>query len=140
MRISDWSSDVCSSDLAQRVEIERHLRQQEQRQRIGQCAHVADIAQVEAPQHGRRGQQDDADQRRRYQCGQSRQAEDYDEADGGCCPGQPAMADQLGRLGEEDQDGRSEEHTSELQTLMRISYAVFCLKKNMTNDTKLETI
>src|SRR3546814_7098545 len=29
--------------------------------------------------------------------------------------------------------GRSEEHTSELQSLMRISYAVFCLKKNKTN-------
>src|SRR3546814_5325051 len=28
---------------------------------------------------------------------------------------------------------RSEEHTSELQSLMRISYAVFCLKKNKTN-------
>src|SRR3546814_10849516 len=28
--------------------------------------------------------------------------------------------------------GRSEEHTSELQSLMRISYAVFCLKKKMT--------
>src|SRR3546814_8330420 len=28
---------------------------------------------------------------------------------------------------------RSEEHTSELQSLMRISYAVFCLKKNNTN-------
>src|SRR3546814_2312875 len=28
-----------------------------------------------------------------------------------------------------DPDGRSEEHTSELQSLMRISYAVFCLKK-----------
>src|SRR3546814_8022950 len=28
-----------------------------------------------------------------------------------------------------DQQGRSEEHTSELQSLMRISYAVFCLKK-----------
>src|SRR3546814_3468301 len=28
-----------------------------------------------------------------------------------------------------DTDGRSEEHTSELQSLMRISYAVFCLKK-----------
>src|SRR3546814_3032985 len=28
--------------------------------------------------------------------------------------------------------GRSEEHTSELQSLMRISYAVFCLKKNST--------
>src|SRR3546814_7323422 len=37
---------------------------------------------------------------------------------------------------------RSEEHTSELQSLMRISYAVFCLKKkkkkeiNMMNDTR----
>src|SRR3546814_6677835 len=35
--------------------------------------------------------------------------------------------------------GRSEEHTSELQSLMRISYAVFCLKKqkhtNTTHDT-----
>src|SRR3546814_6580060 len=30
---------------------------------------------------------------------------------------------------------RSEEHTSELQSLMRISYAVFCLKKNNTNYT-----
>src|SRR3546814_2881969 len=29
--------------------------------------------------------------------------------------------------------GRSEEHTSELQSLMRISYAVFCLKKQTTN-------
>src|SRR3546814_2391996 len=29
---------------------------------------------------------------------------------------------------------RSEEHTSELQSLMRISYAVFCLKKKTTND------
>src|SRR3546814_1127326 len=31
--------------------------------------------------------------------------------------------------------GRSEEHTSELQSLMRISYAVFCLKKKKTNPT-----
>src|SRR3546814_5410498 len=29
---------------------------------------------------------------------------------------------------------RSEEHTSELQSLMRISYAVFCLKKNIPNN------
>src|SRR3546814_7406875 len=34
---------------------------------------------------------------------------------------------------------RSEEHTSELQSLMRISYAVFCLKKKKTNHTKLHT-
>src|SRR3546814_2140412 len=32
--------------------------------------------------------------------------------------------------------GRSEEHTSELQSLMRISYAVFCLKKKKTHKTK----
>src|SRR3546814_9833975 len=31
---------------------------------------------------------------------------------------------------------RSEEHTSELQSLMRISYAVFCLKKKKINNTK----
>src|SRR3546814_2046903 len=31
---------------------------------------------------------------------------------------------------------RSEEHTSELQSLMRISYAVFCLKKKKRSDTK----
>src|SRR3546814_5596779 len=34
---------------------------------------------------------------------------------------------------------RSEEHTSELQSLMRISYAVFCLKKK-TNDNTIEHI
>src|SRR3546814_1128982 len=32
---------------------------------------------------------------------------------------------------------RSEEHTSELQSLMRISYAVFCLKKNKTTQLKI---
>src|SRR3546814_8997065 len=33
--------------------------------------------------------------------------------------------------------GRSEEHTSELQSLMRISYAVFCLKKKKNNTNKI---
>src|SRR3546814_9506655 len=33
---------------------------------------------------------------------------------------------------------RSEEHTSELQSLMRISYAVFCLKKKITNPKNLK--
>src|SRR3546814_10151570 len=33
--------------------------------------------------------------------------------------------------------GRSEEHTSELQSLMRISYAVFCLKKKKNNNDQL---
>src|SRR3546814_4787797 len=35
---------------------------------------------------------------------------------------------------------RSEEHTSELQSLMRISYAVFCLKKKKTHSTHTTTV
>src|SRR3546814_9851909 len=42
--------------------------------------------------------------------------------------GQPFGADTADRA-------RSEEHTSELQSLMRISYAVFCLKKKKKNKT-----
>src|SRR3546814_1989540 len=34
-------------------------------------------------------------------------------------------------------EARSEEHTSELQSLMRISYAVFCLQKKKITDTRL---
>src|SRR3546814_1606264 len=44
-----------------------------------------------------------------------------------------AIASQLTATLESD---RSEEHTSELQSLMRISYAVFCLKKKKTKSTK----
>src|SRR3546814_6254296 len=44
-------------------------------------------------------------------------------------------------LGDPDGRPRSEEHTSELQSLMRISYAVFCLKKkNITYTTHLPKI
>src|SRR3546814_5328217 len=43
--------------------------------------------------------------------------------------GGPRPARRAGR------DGRSEEHTSELQSLMRISYAVFCLKKKKTANS-----
>src|SRR3546814_2790758 len=42
------------------------------------------------------------------------------------CAACRALSDETKRLGH----GRSEEHTSELQSLMRISYAVFCLKQN----------
>src|SRR3546814_8846637 len=54
-------------------------------------------------------------------------------------------AEQLGQLRRDDDDAlplggeaRSEEHTSELQALMRISYAVFCLKKNNKERRSLE--
>src|SRR3546814_9292882 len=46
----------------------------------------------------------------------------------------PAMKPQMGFLIFDAR--RSEEHTSELQSLMRISYAVFCLKKKKKQNTK----
>src|SRR3546814_7573832 len=54
-------------------------------------------------------------------------------------PGQPAKAEPYQAPGAA---GRSEEHTSELQSLMRISYAVFCLKKktkNQYNNNEINT-
>src|SRR3546814_14573951 len=48
-------------------------------------------------------------------------------------PARPATAmGGGGRAGRHPRSQRSEEHTSELQSLMRISYAVFCLKKKTT--------
>src|SRR3546814_2837415 len=50
-------------------------------------------------------------------------------------------ADDVGEaLAVVDADQRSEEHTSELQSLMRISYAVFCLKKKTTTSKTNEVI
>src|SRR3546814_1312712 len=49
-----------------------------------------------------------------------------------CCGSSAAVRSSLSRTGE-----RSEEHTSELQSLMRISYAVFCLKKKKKKSKKL---
>src|SRR3546814_7428115 len=53
----------------------------------------------------------------------------------------PDVQAMLGRLTEDAQSliRRSEEHTSELQSLMRISYAVFCLKKKNKTTTVLTT-
>src|SRR3546814_6824232 len=48
---------------------------------------------------------------------------------------QPRGVLYIGRTGQEDMLERSEEHTSELQSLMRISYAVFCLKKKKKKIT-----
>src|SRR3546814_10300015 len=50
-----------------------------------------------------------------------------------------SMADGVARGLVAEGYGRSEEHTSELQSLMRISYAVFCLKKKKTNNKRIKT-
>src|SRR3546814_4117360 len=100
MRISDWSSDVCSSDLPAGGRVDRkglhdgqyrgpRPAQREGGVRTGRC---------------------------------TRGLEHFPGA-GGC-------ARRVGRLRQLCAvPCRSEEHTSELQSLMRISYAVFCLKK-----------
>src|SRR3546814_8231260 len=75
--------------------------------------------------HGRReGLAEDAEQAGEHDDGK----DEIGDRAGGHDRG--ALAEPLVRKG----DRRSEEHTSELQSLMRISYAVFCLKKQ--NDTK----
>src|SRR3546814_4066533 len=105
MRISDWSSDVCSSDLREAADA-RVPRQD------------TDVAQV-----ARGTRQAD-----------ERQGELSRRKIGGRTDRVPPV-DVLSRLSAE----RSEEHTSELQSLMRISYAVFCLQKNKQNTTQKHT-
>src|SRR3546814_5400422 len=92
MRISDWSSDVCSSDLVPAAPAARRAQQADDPLRIARPPPAA-TKMTTAP-----ARPDNA-----LSC-RSRRA--------------PL---------------RSEEHTSELQSLMRISYAVFCLKKKKTN-------
>src|SRR3546814_9295114 len=52
----------------------------------------------------------------------------------------PGFSASLPRRSATSSAGRSEEHTSELQSLMRISYAVFCLKKKKKHKIKTYTI
>src|SRR3546814_7319635 len=58
-----------------------------------------------------------------------------------CDRSRPSFVDQRAEclLGPMDGTSRSEEHTSELQSLMRISYAVFCLKKKKKHIHKHST-
>src|SRR3546814_10092628 len=79
-------------------------------------------------EHRRRGQREHraADPGRQQQPGQQRAAE-YQRAGAQAQPARMAARDLERHLAGDVV--RSEEHTSELQSLMRISYAVFCLKK-----------
>src|SRR3546814_7541650 len=112
MRISDWSSDVCSSDLelAETDALARHVA------RAGIGRHDQDdVAEVDglAVMIGQAAMVHDLQQ---YVEQVGMRLFDLVEQ-------QHAMRILIDRV------GRSEEHTSELQSLMRISYAVFCLNK-----------
>src|SRR3546814_3833858 len=98
MRISDWSSDVCSSDLSSSAE----LAAMSASWSFFCCARSAASRLVAA-------------MRRRFM-----------PAPVPAGINRPTITFSL---------RRSEEHTSELQSLMRISYAVFCLKKKNKNNT-----
>src|SRR3546814_3899157 len=131
MRISDWSSDVCSSDLLYDVFLKQELARQ---------------GFVVQPAQWRRAAHKCADLVYTRLTGEGPYFDSrivYVSETG-------AKKRRIKRLAIMDQDGanhrfltngqsivltprRSEEHTSELQSLMRISYAVFCLKKKKQN-------
>src|SRR3546814_2893034 len=115
MRISDWSSDVCSSDLMgfDIVLVETVGVGQNEIDILGH----ADTVVLLQTAHGGDGIQ-------MVKAGILEIADILvvNKAD---APGSDKMMRGLA-----DRRARSEEHTSELQSLMRISYAVFCLKKN----------
>src|SRR3546814_10584635 len=102
MRISDWSSDVCSSDLA--LLLARLLA------RLGRLARE------------RRWRCDRFQRRRGRKQGRRRAAAEQEQS-------RHPQQQHRAAPGQNPPHRRSEEHTSELQSLMRISYAVFCLKK-----------
>src|SRR3546814_10809624 len=112
MRISDWSSDVCSSDLVRRAaagEVEESTRV------AGDHAAACSLFSVTASAASTRDQ----------------------SAPGRCAPSLSTWRNARPPRSPWNRP-RSDEHTSELQSLMRISYAVFCLtkKKHYTNNTQ----
>src|SRR3546814_10895546 len=110
MRISDWSSDVCSSDLGDIPPDELGIGIDGQAVRVSDFRGRVLITTFWASW-----------------CGP--------------CVRELELLERLQRVAGRDRVvvvgvNRSEEHTSELQSLMRISYAVFCLKKKKIESTK----
>src|SRR3546814_3974279 len=130
MRISDWSSDVCSSDLTAFGLVDAALEDFEAREGVFDAVAVGHLAQLVAVL----GAFEAIDDARLARAGFAQLF--LQLGDVALIAGQRVVED--GDLGLELLghvaglllfDERSEEHTSELQSLMRISYAVFCLKK-----------
>src|SRR3546814_3199930 len=122
MRISDWSSDVCSSDLPHHEYWERHSK-----------GEIKEIIRFDrnSPLFSREALTEVdllAIPKERFPEYETRLA--YAKALKNAPRGRRS-----GTKAQAIIDDRSEEHTSELQSLMRISYAVFCLKKK--NNTQL---
>src|SRR3546814_3207258 len=129
MRISDWSSDVCSSDLRQREEPCDIV--------FGEVAHSGDLRDTSVLRPRRTARSNSTSPKQissqvtactshGWKCASAASSWSMRERSTlfRCSRIRLRSAKRLLRLW-----ARSEEHTSELQSLMRISYAVFCLKK-----------
>src|SRR3546814_583284 len=153
MRISDWSSDVCSSDLVDAGDAQGGAEFGVLLRRDVDADHAIDAGlgafggePFGAADRHRIGitHQDE----RRFGVALAEGGGDRENVGGGRAFGEAAQVRGLDRgtighrIGEghakldhigapRDERVRSEEHTSELQSLMRISYAVFCLKKKI---------
>src|SRR3546814_7690415 len=120
MRISDWSSDVCSSDLLRQGRVDGRGKGVDElgpfgaEQPQGAAAMLAEMPLGRAGMGARLAGAF-------YFCVVDGYVSSPPDLHG---PGVAAQVDGIPAA-----TLRSEEHTSELQSLMRISYAVFCLKK-----------
>src|SRR3546814_3624296 len=133
MRISDWSSDVCSSDLyrPRRLSsvVHRHKKWPSDIVRRRHCPGGSAVSD-----RARRQKRSSAACRSwswpgHTQSGSLRRVQSVRYRRSCSRPYQPSRR---------HSQRRSEEHTSELRSLMRISYAVFCLKKKKKKEIDLE--
>src|SRR3546814_4910233 len=109
MRISDWSSDVCSSDLTMELIVGTA--------KVGfRLPHAVTLTAVRASLT--------------TASSSGAVTVDINEA-GSTILSTKLTIDQGEKTSTTAAKPRSEEHTSELQSLMRLSYAVFCLKKKI---------
>src|SRR3546814_7826843 len=133
MRISDWSSDVCSSDLHQsgrgsgdhgraRLRFLQHLRPSASARPMSNTAVLENALLPLRPLLAR----EDVTELVINKAGEAA----IETRDGWSWEKLPDLNEKS--LLELARAARSEEHTSELQSLMRISYAVFCLKNKKT--------
>src|SRR3546814_9651648 len=129
MRISDWSSDVCSSDLydAQGADelcfLDITASHEGRGTILDVVARTASVCFMPLTVGG--GVRSVEDARALLLAGADKVAVNS------AAVARPELVGEMARQ-------RSEEHTSELQSLMRISYAVFCLKKKTNESTYID--
>src|SRR3546814_2448270 len=122
MRISDWSADVCSADL--RVAINTHVEKLERRRERAalKAANLENSIENELLERLKQASEGDIYNypEREYSRALLKATEAYDDKE-------EEEEDEEERTVEYVEDlERPDEHTTELQSLMRISYAVFC--------------